>query len=120
VQCEINSVYGSSPSHSRAQPLVQRYERRSADMLIFQSEKYYHLTIVGEGDQNTLRMALICPECAPDAYEIVDHHSLEVGPAWRSSSRDARILKTMRCLLNGCNSATTTPKVMKLKEVDLL
>jgi len=45
---------------------------------------------------------------------------LEVGPAWRSSSRDARILKTMRCLPNSYNSATTTLKVMKLKEVDLL
>jgi len=45
---------------------------------------------------------------------------IEVGPAWRSSSRDARILKTIRCLLNGCNLATTILKVMKLKEVDLL
>jgi len=45
---------------------------------------------------------------------------IEVGPAWRSSLRDARILKTIRYLLNGCNLATTTLKVIKLKEVDLL
>lgn len=78
AQREINSVYGLLPSHSRAQPLVERYERRSADMLVFQSEKYYHLAFVGEGDQNPLRRSLMCPECAPDAYEIVDHHSLHL------------------------------------------
>jgi len=45
---------------------------------------------------------------------------VEVGPAWRSSSRDARILKTIRYLLNSYNLATTILKVIKLKEVDLL